>query len=86
MVLVVLLLSLLSGEKILMFWESLSRRSMPHSGAGGALGLWSSDWDAIIVSPVLGVGMLISRVRGIDLVVLLLLMLSGDGVLVFREL
>ena len=70
MILLVLLLSLLSGEKVLVFWESLSRRGKPHNGAGAALGLWSLDWDAIIVSSVLGVGMLISRVRGIDLVAL----------------
>ena len=57
-----------------MFWESLSRLYMPRNGTGAALGLWSSDWDVVMVSSVLGMGMLISRVRGIDLVVLLLLM------------
>ena len=47
---------------------------MPHNGAGVVLGMWSSKWAAIIVSPVLSVFEVFSRVWGMVLVVLLLLL------------
>ena len=57
-----------------MFGGLLSRWIMPHNVAGVVVVIWASEWDAIIVSPILVARMLVSRVWGRVLRVLVLLL------------